>query len=158
MKKDFCLNECRMNDTYKIPNRWIDVRTAWWLHPAKPGLFFVYFCYFHITNTAQSWLWLHDKSIDSVLGTRTRRGRMVVADESTELWRHPILFLRFEFQAHIFAIFYLNLNCDVAPHVLTTTVGLQFKIELVCLSKWSVHGFMSIGYSRNTNQGESGSI
>ena len=54
MKKDFCLNECRMNDTYKIPNRWIDVRTAWWPHPAKPGLFFVYFCYFHITNTAQS--------------------------------------------------------------------------------------------------------
>ena len=29
------------------------------------------------------------KSIDGVLGTRTRGGRMVGADEFTELWRHP---------------------------------------------------------------------
>ena len=32
-----------------------------------------------------------DKSIDGVLGTRTRGGRMEGAGESTELWRHPIL-------------------------------------------------------------------
>ena len=31
----------------------------------------------------------NDKSIDGVLGTQTRGGRMVGADESTELWRHP---------------------------------------------------------------------
>ena len=30
-----------------------------------------------------------DKSIDGVLGTGTRGGRMVGSDESTELWRHP---------------------------------------------------------------------
>ena len=30
------------------------------------------------------------KSIDVVLRTQTRGGRMVGADESTELWRHPI--------------------------------------------------------------------
>ena len=30
------------------------------------------------------------KSIDGVLGTRTRGGRMEGTDESTELWRHPI--------------------------------------------------------------------
>ena len=29
------------------------------------------------------------KSIDGVLGTRTRGGRMVGTDEFTELWRHP---------------------------------------------------------------------
>ena len=34
-----------------------------------------------------------DLSIDSVLGTRTRVGRMGGADKSTELWRHPNLFL-----------------------------------------------------------------
>ena len=34
-------------------------------------------------------LTINDKSIDGVLGTRTRGGRMVGADESTELWRHP---------------------------------------------------------------------
>ena len=33
------------------------------------------------------------KSVDGVLGTRTRGGRMVGADESTELWRHPGWFL-----------------------------------------------------------------
>ena len=31
----------------------------------------------------------HDKSIDGMLGTQTWGGRMVGADESTELWRHP---------------------------------------------------------------------
>ena len=33
---------------------------------------------------------INEKSVDGVLGTRTRGGRMVGADESTELWRHPI--------------------------------------------------------------------
>ena len=32
----------------------------------------------------------NDKSIDGVLGTQTRGGRMVGADESVELWRHPL--------------------------------------------------------------------
>ena len=31
----------------------------------------------------------NDKSIDGVLGSRTRGGMMEGADESTELWRHP---------------------------------------------------------------------
>ena len=42
---------------------------------------FVYFSFFS-----------HDKfdiSIDGVLGTRTRGGRMVGANESTELWQQP---------------------------------------------------------------------
>ena len=32
---------------------------------------------------------INDKSIDGVLGSRTRGSMMEVADESTELWRHP---------------------------------------------------------------------
>ena len=32
-----------------------------------------------------------NKSIDGVLGTQTRGGRMVGADDSTELWQHPFL-------------------------------------------------------------------
>ena len=31
----------------------------------------------------------NEKSIDGVLGTRTRGGKMVSADKSTEIWRHP---------------------------------------------------------------------
>ena len=31
-----------------------------------------------------------DKSIDGVLGSQTWGGRMDGADESTELWRHPV--------------------------------------------------------------------
>ena len=34
---------------------------------------------------------INDKSIDGVLGNRTRGGMMEGADESTELWRHPPL-------------------------------------------------------------------
>ena len=49
---------------------------------------FVYFRPFLNTNTVQS---LTTKSVDGVLGTRTRGGRMVGVDESTELLRHPRL-------------------------------------------------------------------
>ena len=56
---------------------------------AKSGLFFVYFCSFHMTNIVQ--IDHNDKSVNGVLGTRTRGGRVVGADEFTELWRHPIL-------------------------------------------------------------------
>ena len=36
---------------------------------------------------------INDKSIDGVLGTRTRDSMMVGADESTELWRHALICL-----------------------------------------------------------------
>ena len=49
----------------------------------------VYFCSFHMTNIAQ-FLTFNDKSKDGVLGTRTQGGLIVGADESTELWRHPL--------------------------------------------------------------------
>ena len=48
---------------------------------------FIYFRFFsndkYSTNLA-----LNDKNIDCVLGTRYRGGRIMCADESTELWRH----------------------------------------------------------------------
>ena len=61
-------------------------------------IFFVDFRSFshdkYITNT------VNDKSIDSGLRTRTQSSRMVAADESTELWRHPVdvIFLAFKKQ------------------------------------------------------------
>ena len=51
---------------------------------------FAYFSPFHMTNTAL--ILQMKKSVDGVLGTRTRSGRMVGADESTELWWHPLAF------------------------------------------------------------------
>ena len=45
---------------------------------------FVYFRSFHVTIQTQI-----EKSIDGVLGIRTRGRRMVGADETTELWRPP---------------------------------------------------------------------
>ena len=62
---------------------------------ANLGLFFVYFRPFHITNQLQI-----EKSIDGVLGIRTRGHRMVGADETTELWRPPALHSYLRFQQH----------------------------------------------------------
>ena len=42
---------------------------------------FVYFRLFNMTK--------NDKSLDGVLGTQTRGGRMIGADKSTELWLLP---------------------------------------------------------------------
>ena len=44
-------------------------------------LFIYLFSFFPMTNK-------NDNSVDDVLGTRTRIGRMVGTDESTELWLH----------------------------------------------------------------------
>ena len=42
---------------------------------------FVYFRLFHMTQI--------NKSVDGVLATRTRGGRMEGTDKSTEQWQHP---------------------------------------------------------------------
>ena len=34
---------------------------------------------------------MNDKSVNGVLGSQTRGSRMEGADESTELWQHPIV-------------------------------------------------------------------
>ena len=46
---------------------------------------FVYFCSFHITISIQI-----EKSVDGVLGIRTRGRRMVGTDKTTELWWPPL--------------------------------------------------------------------
>ena len=61
---------------------------------ANPGLFFVYFRSFLITISIQI-----EKSIDGVLGIRTRGRRMVGADETMELWR-PL--------AHCYSLIFLH--------------------------------------------------
>ena len=48
---------------------------------------FVYFRSFHMTNIVQ--IDYNEKSVDGVLGTWTRGGRMLGPDKSTQLWRHP---------------------------------------------------------------------
>ena len=56
---------------------------------ANPGLFFVYFHYFLITVSIIQ----IEKSLDGVLGIRTRGRRMVSADKTTELRRPPLKLL-----------------------------------------------------------------
>ena len=55
---------------------------------ANPGLFSFIFVLFTLQF---KWQIQIEKSIDNVLGTWTRGGKMEGADESTELWRHPYL-------------------------------------------------------------------
>ena len=48
------------------------------------------FCLFSFfSHIAWTNLTINVKSVDGMLGSRTRGGRMEGADESTELWRHP---------------------------------------------------------------------
>ena len=55
---------------------------------------FVYFRSFHMTNIAQI---LQMKKRRWHAWARTQGGRMVGADESTELWRHPcVLIIKFD--------------------------------------------------------------
>ena len=58
---------------------------------AKPDLFFCLFSFLsHITWTKYSTNFtINEKSVDGMLGSRTRGGRFEGADESTELRRHP---------------------------------------------------------------------
>ena len=56
----------------------------YWPKPASFCLFSFFSYDKYSTN-----LTINDKNIYGVLGTRTQGGRMVGADESTELWWHP---------------------------------------------------------------------
>ena len=60
---------------------------------ANPGLFLFIFVLFTFEFNWQiySLNYINWKSIDGVLGTRTRGSWMEGADESTELWRHLVL-------------------------------------------------------------------
>ena len=67
---------------------WICLDASWSLVFFKMGQsrpLFVYFCYFLDSISIIQ----IEKSVDGVLGTRTRGRRMVGADETTELWLPP---------------------------------------------------------------------
>ena len=54
---------------------------------AIPGLFFVYFhSFYHRMDKYSTNLTINDKSVDGMLGSQTRGGRMEGTGESTELW------------------------------------------------------------------------
>ena len=53
------------------------------LKMGNPGLFFIFVLF------SLQFLYKLKKSVDGVLGIRTRGSRMVGADETTELWRPP---------------------------------------------------------------------
>ena len=63
----------------------------------KNGPHQAYFCLFlffsHHMDKFSTKLTINDKSIDGVLGSLTRGGRMEGADKSIELWRHFNQFL-----------------------------------------------------------------
>ena len=63
-----------------------------------------------------------EKSIDGVLGTQTRGGRMVGADESTELWRHVIMFPNER---------YRHLSLFDAPIVLPPKISVNIYFSLI---------------------------
>ena len=54
---------------------------------AKIGLFCVFISFF--SQCKDHYNTINDKSVDGVLGTRTRGGRMEGAGECTELWWYP---------------------------------------------------------------------
>ena len=61
---------------------------------AKPALFlFIFVLFSDRMDKYSTNLTINEKSVDGMLGTRTQGSRMEGADESTELWRHPIYFI-----------------------------------------------------------------
>ena len=55
-----------------------------------PPLFGLFLLYSQCKDKYSTNFTINDKSIDGVLGSQTLGGMMEGADESTELWRHPI--------------------------------------------------------------------
>ena len=75
------------NETYTSQHMQMPMSILFLKKWAKPGLF-LFISFFSHDKYSRN-LTINDKSIDGVFGTRTRGGRMVGTDESTELWRHP---------------------------------------------------------------------
>ena len=104
---------------------WLSSPTNWhWHSPTDLFLAFVYNFVCTFFKMGQSWpLFVYfrsflvtisiqiEKSIDGVLGIQTQGCRMVGADETTELWRPPILFVLWLYKSFlknvepIFALF-----------------------------------------------------
>ena len=86
-----CLDKCRGGDSHGSPHTESESKVTFFLKIGpNPASFLVYFRSFpqHKDKYSTNFT-INDKSIDGVLGSRTQGGMMEVADESTELWRHP---------------------------------------------------------------------
>ena len=66
--------------------KWKQKKVFEWV---KPGLFYLNSLFPHCKDKNSTNLTINDKSIDGVLGTKTRGSRIKGADKSTELWQHP---------------------------------------------------------------------
>ena len=89
MSSVFILDVYDHDASHHVPTLWSDHLTGksfFYKNGPNPASFCLFSFFSHdkySTNT------INEKSIDGVLGTWTQGGRMVGADESTELWRHP---------------------------------------------------------------------
>ena len=57
--------------------------------PNPASFLFIFVLFLHRMDKYSTNLTINEKSIDDMLGTWTRGGRMEGTGESTELWRHP---------------------------------------------------------------------
>ena len=87
---------------------------------------FVYFCYFHDTISIIQF----EKSIDGVLGIRTRGRRMVGPDKTTELWRPPIIKLPLLCMFFLFAVSKKSIGRSVLQAMFITLITLKLMIKL----------------------------
>ena len=76
--------------------------------------------YFRLYNMLQfKFKFKLKKSVDGVLGIQTRGGRMEGANESTELWRHPL------FPPFTSAISIVMTSCSLLIDVLFISLGMR---------------------------------
>ena len=59
--------------------------------PNPASFLFIFVVFSHCMDKNSTNLTINEKSVDGMLGSQTRGGKMEVADESTELWRHPLI-------------------------------------------------------------------
>ena len=75
---------------------------------------------------------INDKSVDGVLGIRTRGGRMVGADKSTQLWRHPLMYYFWQFRAehtYVVAKAVRRFVCRNLAYLLTKSCHKHFPFQ-----------------------------
>ena len=105
---------------------------------------FVYFCLFYMTHQIQI-----DKSINGVLWPRTRGSRMEGIDESTELWRHPMVWSLFRIRTRGFK---REGSDELACFLVVTKLMKQYLLSF-CLyeisSNRAPHNFVSLIFSPN---------
>ena len=63
------------------------------LNGPNPASFLFIFVLLSHCKDKYSTMTINDKSVDGVLESRTRGSRMESADESTELWKYPIMYM-----------------------------------------------------------------